>query len=109
MPKLTLSEAIAYWENYTSTQEGTETKEQIFGRLILAAAKLLVEIHSAADSGELDGIDLVWMVKADALILGEDCKLPDNEKLRELAEQKPAPQEWFDEDLDGLFEEPGNA
>lgn len=35
------------------------------------AAKLMIEAHSAADSGEIDGIDLAWVVAADELILAK--------------------------------------
>lgn len=38
------------------------------------AAKLLCDIHEMADSGELDGVDLEWMVKADSLVLGKDSQ-----------------------------------
>jgi len=31
---------------------------------------LLTDVHEMADSGELDGVDLDWMVKADSMVLG---------------------------------------
>lgn len=39
-------------------------------RTLTEAAKLLTDIHEMADSGELDGVDLDWMVKADSMVLG---------------------------------------
>ena len=39
-------------------------------RSLVEAAQLLADIHEMADCGELDGVDLDWMVKADSLVLG---------------------------------------
>lgn len=39
--------------------------------ILTQAARLLCEIHGMADGGQLDGVDLEWMVAADGLILGE--------------------------------------
>lgn len=41
-------------------------------RRLARAAALLMEIHSAADQGELDGVDLAWIVNSDECILGKE-------------------------------------
>ena len=37
----------------------------------VAAAKLLYDVHEMVDSGELDGVDLDWMVNEDRMIVGQ--------------------------------------
>ena len=37
--------------------------------MLIKAARLLLEVHQDADSGELDGVDLRWMHEVDKLIV----------------------------------------
>ena len=39
---------------------------------LIEAAKLLEEFHKMADEGEIDGLDLEWIVDADRIVLGDD-------------------------------------
>lgn len=40
------------------------------------ADRLLRQIHADADAGNLDGVDLDWMVEADAYLLGKAKDTP---------------------------------
>lgn len=42
-------------------------------RQLVEASKLLLDVHEMADSGELDGVDLDWIVKVDAMVLGDNA------------------------------------
>jgi len=35
---------------------------------VIEAAELLCEIHKMADDGEVDGVDIGWMVRADSVL-----------------------------------------
>jgi hypothetical protein len=39
---------------------------------VIEAAELLCEIHKMADDGELDGVDIGWMVRADSLCVSDE-------------------------------------
>lgn len=39
---------------------------------VIEAAELLCEIHQMADEGQLDGVDIGWMVRADSLCVSDE-------------------------------------
>ena len=39
---------------------------------VIEAAELLFEIHKMADDGELDGVDIGWMARADSLCVSDE-------------------------------------
>jgi len=39
---------------------------------VIEAAELLCEIHQMADDGELEGVDIGWMVRADGLCISDE-------------------------------------